>query len=308
LGLSVVPAFAQGRAVATQKPLDEALQGAAHDAYTYAKMLFDNGDFAGALAKYAQAYRQSKDPRLLFNMAVCDRNLRAYARMQSLLQQYEAESGAALSATERASVDAALKAVENLVGKVTLGVDPPGAAISVDGVAVGTAPLASPLVVDLGKHTIAVKSAGFEDAEQTVDVAGGVASELSVHLTPQRRATAHLVVAADGGATVAIDGSPTGLGRFDGPLAAGVHDVNVTEPGKLPYTAQVDLRDGETRSVEVTLHDEKRSGALVPWLVGGAVVVAGAAVGGYFLFKTSDHPAALNGEFATVHFSAFGGQ
>jgi hypothetical protein len=62
----------------------------------------------------------------------------------------------------------------------------------------------------------------------------------------------------------------------------------VTEPGKVSFQSDVELRDGETRTVEVSLQDEKHGGAVWPWIVGGAVVVAGGVVGGYFLFKPSD--------------------
>ena len=63
------------------QPLAQTLTGAARDAFTSAQILLNNGDFAGALTKYQEAYGLSKEPRLLFNMALCERNLHAYARM-----------------------------------------------------------------------------------------------------------------------------------------------------------------------------------------------------------------------------------
>jgi PEGA domain len=302
LPLLPVTAFAQAAPVVSQKPLDQSLQGPARDAYSYAKMLFDNGDFQGALAKYRQAYEQSKDPRLLYNMALCERNLRAYARMQGLLQRYKSDSGAALSPEERASIDAALAAIQNLVGKVTLSVSEARATVVVDGEVAGSTPLPAPLVLDLGKHSLTVKKAGFETAEQSFDVPGGAEAAVAVRLIAQDH-VAHLTVAADDAATVVIDGKTAARGRFDGPLAPGAHEVSVTQARKTPYKAQVDLRDGETRSIEVTLQDEKHGGAVWPWVVGGAAVAAGAAVGGYFLFKSSSEPATLSGQYATVKFN-----
>jgi hypothetical protein len=266
-------------------------------------MLFENGDFPGALAKYRQAYEQSKDPRLLYNMALCERNLRAYARTQGLLQRYKSESGAALSAEQNASIDAALSAIQNLVGKVTLSVSEAGATVTVDGETVGAAPLPAPLVLDLGKHAVSVRKGGFEPAEQSFDVAGGGATTLAFKLVAHAL-VAHLTVAAEDAATVVIDGKTLARGRFDGPLAPGTHEVSVTEAGKTPYAEQVELRDGETRSVEVTLQDEKHANAIWPWVVGGAAVAAGAAVGGYFLFKSSSPDSAtLGGQYATVRFN-----
>src|ERR1700722_5452883 len=58
--LSPLPALAS-----PPPPLTQTLTGAAKDAFLSAQMLLNNGDAAGALMKYAEAYGLSKDPRLL---------------------------------------------------------------------------------------------------------------------------------------------------------------------------------------------------------------------------------------------------
>ena len=63
----------------------------------------------------------------------------------------------------------------------------------------------------------------------------------------------------------------------------------------------MDLRDDETRSLDVTLENESHGGRVWPWIAGGAVVAIGAAVGGYFLLKPGDQttpvPAGKSGTF-----------
>ncbi len=284
-------ASAQSAPAAAERPLDETLQGAAKDAYGSAKILFNNSDFAGAATKYSQAYELSKDPRLLFNLAICEKNLRHYARTQALLQQYEHDMGTRIAADDKATVDAALAAIRNLVGTVRLAATEAGASVLVDGQPVGTTPLAAPLLLDLGKHTLTVKKDGFTASEQPVEVGGGSETAVAVTLTAGTH-TAHLLVLAEPDTTVAIDEKVAGKARFDGSVASGVHTVVVTEPGKVAYKAEIDLKDGETRSVTVTLESEKHGGAVWPWVAGGAAVVAGAIVGGYFLFKQQPAAAA----------------
>jgi hypothetical protein len=279
-------ASAQASPVAGEKSLADSLQGPARDAYASARILQNNSDFAGALTKYGQAYGLSKDPRLLFDMAICERSLRAYARMQSLLQQFVRESGSRISADDKATVDGALAAIRNLVGTVKLTVDEPGANVAVDGELVGTTPLEQPLVLDLGKHRLVVTKAGYDQTERTIEIAGGSETSLGLTLPPQLHA-GHLVITADSEASVSIDDKLVGKGRFDGPLAPGAHQVRVTAPDRRPYQADLDLRDGEMRTMTVTLESEHH-GALWPWIVGGAVAAAGAAIGGYFLLKPSD--------------------
>jgi hypothetical protein len=268
-------------------PLAESLSGRAKEAYESAKVLINNHDWAGAYTKFQQAYDLSKDPRLLFNMAVCARDMREYARTEQLLVRYKQEAGKSLSSDDAAQVDAALATIRSLVARVKLEVNEEGAAVAVDGDPSGTTPLAAPLVVDLGKHTLSVSKPGFEPVGRTIESVGGSESTIAITLVPVVHA-AHLAVVAELGATVLVDKKQVGTDRFDGSLAPGMHEIQVTAPGKKPYTSLLELRDGESRTLQVTLAAETRSAPLWPWIVGGAAIAAGAAVGGYFLFRPHD--------------------
>jgi hypothetical protein len=287
-------------------PLSQSLQGPAKDAYESGRLLAANHDFVGALAKFQQAYSFSNEPRLLFNMAVCNKELRHYARMQSLLLKYVHDAGPSLSGDGRTAVDQALVAIRPLVATVRLTVNESSAAVSVDGEPVGTTPLAEPLAVDLGKHTLTVKKQGFDTSEQTIDTPGGETTSLSVALVAEKNA-GHLVVTSDEGATVFIDGSVAGKGHFEGQLEPGTHRVRVTESGKTPFASEVALREGETRTMEVTLESSEHHALVWPWIVGGVVLAAGAAVGGYFLFKPSDQTGPPpDGKLGSVSFALSG--
>jgi hypothetical protein len=263
--------------------LNDSLSGAAKEAYGAATVLSNNKDCARAIEKYEEAYGLSKDPRLLFDIAVCERDLRAYARMRGLLLRYEEEGAATMSTEQKADVDAALAAIRDLVGTVDLTVSEAGADVTVDAEPVGTTPLVAPLVVDLGKHTLAVKKDGFEPAERTVEVRGGNETSVAITLV-QRVHPALLRIASDPGATVVIDNKELSRGSFDGALAPGAHDVVVSEPGKKGYETRIILHDGEARTLRVTLEGERHA-ILWPWIAGGAAVVVGAGIGGYFLLR-----------------------
>ncbi len=287
-GIVLGSAQAAAQTDESAKPaLAQSLSGPAKEAFSSARILLENNDFAGALDKYEQAFDLSKDPRLLFNMAICARGLKEYARMQALLLRYEREAGSAMPAQDRADVDAALAAIRDLVGTVKLTVEEPGATVALDGRAIGTTPLAEPLVVDLGPHTLSIKKPGYEPLEQALTIAGGNDTLLTLTLTAKRH-DGELIVSSDEGATVFVDERAVGVGRFDGVLAPGVHELRVSESGKVAYRTEVDLKDGETRTLQVTLENEKHKALIWPWIVGGVAVAAGAAVGGYFLFKPSD--------------------
>jgi hypothetical protein len=270
-------------------PLAESLHGEAKDAYSAAKLLFLNHDYSGALTQFGRAYELAQDPRLLFDMAVCEKNLRHYVRMHALLERYVADPSPLISPESRATAREALAAIQGFVGSLRVAASEGGASVSLDGEPVGVTPLAKPVSVDLGKHVVGVRKAGFAPTETTVEVPGGVEVPVEVHLTPEVHA-ARLVVSADAAAAIAVDGALAATGRFDRAVAPGAHELSVTEPGRRAYPAQVDLHAGETRTLEVSL--EREAGAPVwPWIVGATVVAAGAAVGGYFLFKPKDQAA-----------------
>ncbi len=306
IALGTPPALGQ-RAVSgtATTPLSQSLSGPAKDAYMAAQRLIGIGDFAEAYGEYEQAYALSKDPRLLFDMAVCARSLKQYARMQALLTRYQREGRGTISAEDQADVANALAAIRGLVGTVKVVATEEGATVAIDRGVVGTTPLADPLVIDLGSHTVTVTKPGFAPAERTLEIAGGNETVLTLTLTAQQH-PARLVVSSDEGATVVLDGQVVGKSGFDGQIAGGVHEVRLTEPGKLAYRTQLDLHDGETRTMAVTLENEPHGAALWPWIAGGAAVIAGAAVGGYFLFKPSEAVTPVPpGKFGAVTLSSW---
>lgn len=263
-------------------PLSEALSGRAKESYEAGRFLFTE-DPAGALAKFEQAYDESKDPRLLFNMAACAKALKRYARMQSLLERYLREAEPTLTPEAKAQGQDMLAAAKGFVSRVTLGTTEADADVLVDGELVGKTPLAQPLVLDVGPRRIDVRKQGFTPFTQTLVVKGGEEQPLPVTLV---RESARIVVSAGENDTIAVDGAVVGKARFAGTFPPGGHSVLITAPGRRPYRAQVDLAADGTRTLDVTL--EKDGLPTWAWIAGGAVIVAGAVVGGYFLFKPKD--------------------
>ena len=94
--------------------LADSLIGEPKADYDAAKLLYGNGDYAGALVKFTAAYDKSKDPRLLWNIAACEKNLHHYARVLAYLRRYLAEGQAVLSEAEKVDAEALLKFIQPL--------------------------------------------------------------------------------------------------------------------------------------------------------------------------------------------------
>jgi hypothetical protein len=167
--------------------LAQVLSGAAKDAFDAAQSLVDRSDFAKAYSKFAQAYDLSSDPRLLFNMALCEGRIHDYARMKRLLARYQHEGGTTFSDEDRRRVGEALDKIESVVGTVRLAVSEPGSSVLVDGDLAGTTPLPEDLILNAGDHTLSVQKTGFRPVTRPLNITGGTATTMAVELSPQAR-------------------------------------------------------------------------------------------------------------------------
>ncbi len=234
------------------KPLSETLVGEAKADYDAGKLLIGDGDFVGAEVKFRSAYDRSNDPRLLWNVAACEKNQRHYAHTLTLLRQYLAEGGALLTDADRAEAKALIDTIEAFTVKLTIAVSEPGASITVDDESVGTSPLPAPVVVDIGARQIGVKKPGYGDFSQTLPIGGSAEAHIDVAL----RAEVHegkLAVTTIADGAISIDGQRVGAGHFEGSLASGGHTLRVEAEGMHPYQSEITIADGENRSVDVPL-------------------------------------------------------
>jgi hypothetical protein len=272
---------------APAKPLSESLEGPAKAAYEAGKLLYGDGDFKGARVKFQAAFDASKDARLLWNMAACEEKLRHYARAVSDIDRYLTESGAQITDQDRAEAKQLHDTLQGFTAALTFKVNEPDADVSIDGEVVGKTPLAAPMVTDIGEHAILVHKDGFTDFTKTVQISGPISVDVQLD---KERHEGRLDVKAPDGAQIKIDGQPVGVGSWSGTLPSGGHQLTVSAPDMRTSQSEVVLQDSQTRSVDVTLEPESNGnfGGLPgwAWAVTG-VVVAGCAVGGYFLFKKS---------------------
>jgi hypothetical protein len=227
-------------------------------------------------------------------MAACEKNLHRYTRVLSHVDKYLETGNDFLSEADRKEARAFRDAVRGLVSELTIDVDQAGANVTVDDAPAGTTPLHAPVLVDAGVRKIRVAKPGFKEATQNEQIPGG--APVRVHFALVRDAKdAHLRVVAREGDEIAIDGRAVGLARWSGSVESGSHVVVVSASGKKQRKVEVALREEETRTLDIELERDKSGGVAWPWFVAGGALLAGAAVGGYFLFRPSSAPAPTQG-------------
>lgn len=267
------------------KPLSESLSGVARAEYEGAKILYGDKDFASAIAKFQRAYELSGDARLLFNIAVCQKNLRKYSRMLATIRRYLEDGASILTADDKAQAQEIVKTVEAFVSELKLTVDEKDAEVYVDDEKLGITPITGPVFLDVGVRKLTFKKKGFKDAIVNKQVPGGGPIAVDVRLEKEIH-RGKLLVSAGANDVISLDGVVKGRGRWEGSLPSGGHTLKVTAPGMLAYQSEVVIQDNQTRRVDVTLNQQpKDTTSTILWIAGGAAVLAGAAVGGALLFQ-----------------------
>lgn len=133
--------------------------------------LFGKDDFQGALDKFEQAYAQFPSPKLFFNIGQA---LRGLSRNVEALEAFERFLAEAKEVSPEFQQQAAAQ-VSNLrrnLARVTIDCNRPGAVVSVDGKKRGETPLAGPLMVEPGSHTLTLTSEGGQTSGDFTAVAG----------------------------------------------------------------------------------------------------------------------------------------
>lgn len=302
--LGVAAVFSASLAVAApaqaqpKPPLATSLSGASRSDYEAGRTAFAAGDFSKALIHFTRAHEVSSDPRLLWNMAACEKSLKRYAVAYSLVTRYLKEGSSMVPAEAVANAKETLKALRASYSLLTLKNVPPEALVFVDGASVRPTS-EDPVVLDVGAHKVKVTADGFVPFEADVTALGTTDVSLEVVLRQLAPSLTRLAInASEEEANVSVDGTFVGQGRWEGALAPGPHTVKVTAAGKKPFETILNLEPERPRTIDVTLDSSR---PVWPWIVGGAVVVVSLTVLGIVLLKPEDEPgSAPAGKLGTV--------
>lgn len=274
--------------------------------FEHAIKLYEDADYALALAEFERVYELVPDYRVLYNIGQVSIQMGRYARAFRTLKEYVARGGAELPADRAAAVQADLTLLSGKVAHVSLQVEQAGAQLSIDGVAVGRSPLAAPLVVDVGEHRVQVELAGYVTQNQSLTLAGGDRREVAITLqaTPTAPPTTAPVapprekplVAPAPPVNKASSNRAAWLGvgwATTGALAAGA-----LVSGALGASAAGDLKDlrgtpGTSRQALEQAQSRASTRLLVADVLGGAALAAG-AVTLYVQLSGSSHEKAPN--------------
>jgi tetratricopeptide (TPR) repeat protein len=139
------------------------------------------GEYERALAAYMKAYELVANPKIFFPIGTAEERLERWVDAATHYKRF------LLQATDiddklRAVAQQRLDNVKLNIGVLVLNVTPEEAQVVIDGDPVGTTPLAEPLYLAPGDHTLLLTADGYKPLEQPLAIEAGSESERSFDL------------------------------------------------------------------------------------------------------------------------------
>jgi hypothetical protein len=246
----------------TARSLRDELPEAARKDWDAARELYDAGDYRGALVHFQRVHATSQNPRTLFNIGVCHKDLTQYALAIGVWER-ELLLRERLPATDVAKLEGAIRALRPFVSALEVQANEAGALLSIDGNEVGRTPLLEPVPIDVGQRRVRLEKAGFVALEKALDVAQNTPVSVTFELQPVLM-TAPLTVALSGPArgTLVMDGREIGAAPYQGDVAVGPHTFELRAPGYETARHTTDVVHGRPLRLSFALVEQRSDGKL----------------------------------------------
>ncbi len=227
-----------------------------------------------AAAKFQETYEASKNPRVLFNVGVCERNLQHYARAIAKFRQELAEGAGKLSPQDKSEITATIDALQRYVSTIEVTSSEVDATVFVDDQKVGQTPIA-PIPADIGaNHAVRVEKEGFFPFEKRdVQLSSSGPAKVTAELDPKvKRAEVEVVVTGASGSAIFIDGIDRGPAPFKGLIEAGPHTFEARLSGFDPAARREEVIYKQKLKLDLSLVRSVTSGRIRAESVDGATI------------------------------------
>lgn len=214
--------------------------------------LFQDKNFAGALAEFEASLQSKPTAVALQNIAICQKALFRYGDAIATLERLLRDFGPTLSAEDKRAAESALHDLNGLIGSIAVTTNVPAATISINGTPLSAEASKAPVRLSAGEYTVSAEATGFDRAEQHVTVVSGDKAH-AVHLTLVPASGTLIIHATDPQAAIAIDRVPMSWGDYTGTVPAGMHTVYVYKAGFAPYVSPINVVAGQSTVVNGTL-------------------------------------------------------
>jgi hypothetical protein len=193
---------------------------AARERYVHGLELVGRRAYRAALKELNQAYAISPDPAVLFNIGQCHVALGEVSEGIEALSRYLREGQDHVPPGRRDVVEVQIALLESRMAELTVVVDRPEVVVTVDGREVGRTPLAEPVRLAAGTHSVSVALEGTLPTTQTLTLGEAERKTLAIKL-PRLVPRVAGPVAASAAAARAASAAAVGAGTAGPRVPAG---------------------------------------------------------------------------------------
>jgi hypothetical protein len=287
-----MPNLALGQRRRGQEQAEDPTRAEARRHFEAGVALMSVENWEPALLEFERSLQILSTRSALFNLGMCQKGLFRYIEAMRTFQEYMDRYSAEATAQEMAQLNENMEVLQLLLGTIRVTVNVEGATVIVDGEEAGRSPLAEPVQVVSGRHTVSVQAEGYNPAEQEVVVTSGDNLVVAIDLTEIPHVGTLRVEVNVGEAEIWVDGESVGAAPYQATVVEGSHEVRVAASGYLQQTQTVAIAMGESRIVTVTLTEPPGTDAAWFWsMVGvtGAAAITTAALAGVVVVKDEEY-------------------
>jgi hypothetical protein len=176
-------------ASATSAPHEDPTATQAQADYDAGRLLLRDHADAAALIRFRKSYALRRDPKVLANVALCEKNLNHPAQAATVFAQVLAGDVSSFGPEQREQLGALLSASLAGTGHLRVTVAPWPAVVQIDDQTVAASDLTSDILVDAGLHHVRVWKDGYRPLVRDVTVPPSgravVDAELQIESRPE---------------------------------------------------------------------------------------------------------------------------
>jgi hypothetical protein len=230
--------------------------------FTKGVELFNEEDYPAALAEFLWAYNLEPHYAVLYNIAVCYVKMSRYTDALKYYNQYLEDGGSKIPESKTKQVMDEIAYIKSLMGGLMIKTNLDYVTVLIDGKEMGKTPLADPIMIAAGPHTVELALAGYMPVKEEVTIASGVSLEKSYTLVKDQRTSEVTVIATAPYAKVFVDGREMGKSPWTGELQVGEHEIKVTAPGYSDAFRPIVVHPEEAREIEMEMEIAGTPGTL----------------------------------------------
>ncbi|MCP4603057.1 MAG: PEGA domain-containing protein [Proteobacteria bacterium] len=234
-------------------PADEIEQAKA--SFIQGASLIIEKDYLNALSAFQESYSIRPKALVLYNIAMCQKELKRNIEAIESFKRYLDEAGEAPESKLLLKAKAALSELESLVSKLNIEGAPDSAELTIDNKLIGLISPEDPILLEPGQHEIRIIALGYLPYEKTITAIPGTKTALTIQMSPFR-ARVKLGCGSEKEAIVYLDGEIVGICPYESEVDPGEHLVRVEVPNKKAFVQKIVLTGGQNVDIEAVFEPD----------------------------------------------------